>query len=97
MDDPYLDVSSRSKSGCGPTNDQAVNLPHNVPTSNAFPNNVLTKVSPNVVQQIVQHVHSSHIGASHSRQLLIKGERLVRYEVNAIKVGALETSGGTVL
>ena len=26
----------------------------------------------------------SHIDASHSRQPLIKGERLVRYEVNAV-------------
>ena len=47
VDDPYLDVLCRSKSGCGPTNDQAVDSPHNVLTSNAFPNNVPTKVSPN--------------------------------------------------
>ena len=26
----------------------------------------------------------SHIDASHSRQPLVKGERLVRYEVNAV-------------
>ena len=30
----------------------------------------------------------SHIDASHSRQPLVKGERLVRYEVNAV-IGAL--------
>ena len=34
----------RSKSGCGPTNDQAVDSPHNVLTSNAFPDNVVTNV-----------------------------------------------------
>ena len=62
VDDPYLDVLCRSKSGCGPTNDQAVDSPHNVPTSNAFPDNVPTKVSPNTVQQIVQPVRSSHAG-----------------------------------
>ena len=45
VDDPYLDVLCRSKSGCGPTNDQAVDSPHNVLTSNAFPDNVPTKVS----------------------------------------------------
>ena len=28
----------------------------------------------------------SHIDASHSRQPLVKGERLVRYEVNAVKI-----------
>ena len=31
-------------------------------TSNAFPDNALTNVSPNIVQQIVQPVHSSHAG-----------------------------------
>ena len=29
----------------------------------------------------------SHIDASHSRQPLVKGERLVRYEVNAVMLG----------
>ena len=62
VDDPYLDVLCRSKSGCGPTNDQAVDSPHNVLISNAFPDNVPTKVSPNIVQQIVQPVRSSHAG-----------------------------------
>ena len=62
VDDPYLDVLCRSKTGCGPTNDQAVDSPHNVLTSNAFPDNVPTKVSPNTVQQIVQPVRSSHAG-----------------------------------
>ena len=33
VDDPYLDVLCRSKSGCGPTNDQAVDSPHDVLTS----------------------------------------------------------------
>ena len=28
--------------------------------------------------------YGSHIDASHSRQPLVKGERLVRYEVNAV-------------
>ena len=28
----------------------------------------------------------SHIDASHSRQPLVKGERLVRYEVNAVMI-----------
>ena len=36
--------------------------PHNALTSNAFPDNALTNVSPNIVQQIVQPVHSSHAG-----------------------------------
>ena len=62
VDDPYLDALCRSKSGRGPTNDQAVDSPHNVLTSNAFPDNVPTKVSPNTVQQIVQPVRSSHAG-----------------------------------
>ena len=31
----------------------------------------------------------SHIDASHSRQPLVKGERLVRYEVNAVMLGAV--------
>ena len=52
VDDLYLDVPCWSKSGCGPTNDQAVDSPHNVLTSNAFPDNVLTNVSPNILQQI---------------------------------------------
>jgi len=60
VDDRYLDVPCRSKSGCGPTNDQAVDSPQNVLNSNAFPDNVVTNVSPNIVQQIVQHVHSNH-------------------------------------
>ena len=56
VDDPYLDVPCRSKAGRGPTNNQAGDSPHNVPTSNAFPNNVLAKISPNIVQQIA-HLH----------------------------------------
>ena len=35
----------------------------------------------------------SHIDASHSRQPLVKGERLVRYEVNAVML-SLEDSLG---
>ena len=62
VDDQYFDVPCRSKSGCGPTNGQAVDSPHNALTSNAFPDNALTNVSPNIVQQIVQPVHSSHAG-----------------------------------
>ena len=57
-DDQYFDVPCRSKSGCGPTIDQAVDSAHNALISNAFPDNVLTNVSPNIVQQIVQPVHS---------------------------------------
>ena len=30
--------------------------------------------------------YGSHIDASHSRQPLVKGERLVRYEVNAVMI-----------
>ena len=33
----------------------------------------------------------SHIDASHSRQPLVKGERLVRYEVNAVMTDVLKT------
>ena len=36
----------------------------------------------------------SHIDASHSRQPLVKGERLVRYEVNAVM---LERTGASLL
>ena len=39
------------------------------------------------VQVGAQRLHKnsgSHIDASHSRQPLVKGERLVRYEVNAV-------------
>ena len=32
----------------------------------------------------------SHIDASHSRQPLVKGERLVRYEVNAVMLKCLK-------
>ena len=32
----------------------------------------------------------SHIDASHSRQPLVKGERLVRYEVNAVMLTAIQ-------
>ena len=62
MDDQHFDVPCRSKSECGPTNGQAVDSPHNAVISNAFPNKALTNVSPNIVQQIVQPVHSSHAG-----------------------------------
>ena len=55
VDDQYCDFPCRSKSGCGPTNGNAL-------TSSAFPDNALTNVSPNIVQQIVQPVHSSHAG-----------------------------------
>jgi hypothetical protein len=34
----------------------------------------------------------SHIDASHSRQPLVKGERLVRYEVNAVMTHFLKLS-----
>ena len=34
----------------------------------------------------------SHIHASHSRQPLVKGERLVRYEVNAVMVSGVGPS-----
>ena len=33
--------------------------------------------------------YRSHIDASHSRQPLVKGERLVRYEVNAVMSASL--------
>ena len=35
----------------------------------------------------------SHIDASHSRQPLVKGERLVRYEVNAVMPDACKQAG----
>ena len=62
VDDQYIDAPCRSRSGCGPTNGQAGDSPHNALTSNAFPDNALTNVSPNVVQQIVQPVQSNHAG-----------------------------------
>jgi hypothetical protein len=39
----------------------------------------------------------SHIDASHSRQPLVKGERLVRYEVNAVIIGDMCTCLSGVL
>ena len=36
----------------------------------------------------------SHIDASHSRQPLVKGERLVRYEVNAVMLMGAERGAG---
>ena len=38
----------------------------------------------NVGSQSPRKNLGSHIDASHSRQPLVKGERLVRYEVNAV-------------
>ena len=40
----------------------------------------------NVGPQGVRKKLGSHIDASHSRQPLVKGERLVRYEVNAVMI-----------
>ena len=76
MEDQYFDVSSRSKSECGLTNGQAVDSPHNALTSNACPDNALTNVSPNVVQQIVPPVHSSHAGFD-ARKICEKNSRPV--------------------
>ena len=42
----------------------------------------------NVGSQSPRKNLGSHIDASHSRQPLVKGERLVRYEVNAVMVHA---------
>ena len=54
MDDPYLDdVHCRSKPGCGPTNDQGVDSPHNVLFYNAFPDHVLNPCIP-VMQNLCQ-------------------------------------------
>ena len=39
---------------------------------------------------------NSHIDASHSRQPLVKGERLVRYEVNAVMLLLGDTHRGVV-
>ena len=39
---------------------------------------------------------NSHIDASHSRQPLVKGERLVRYEVNAVMLLLGDTRRGVV-
>ena len=62
MEDQYFDVPSRPKSECGLTNGQAVDSLHNALTSNACPDSALTNVSPNIAQQIVPPVHSSHVG-----------------------------------
>ena len=53
VDDPYLDVPCRSKPGCGPTNDQGVDSPHNVLFYNAFPDHVLNPCIP-VMQNLCQ-------------------------------------------
>ena len=42
------------------------------------------EVNPFVGSQGPHKNSGSHIDASHSRQPLVKGERLVRYEVNAV-------------
>ena len=44
-------------------------------------------VSAEVGGQSPRKNSNSHIDASHSRQPLVKGERLVRYEVNAVMLG----------
>ena len=38
----------------------------------------------------------SHIDASHSRQPLVKGERLVRYEVNAVMTSMFATQASAI-
>ena len=45
-------------------------------------------------QKSKQKQNESHIDASHSRQPSVKGERLVRYEVNAVTTDCL---GGAAL
>ena len=76
-------VPCRSKSGCGPTIDQAVDSAHNALISNAFPDNVLTNVSPNIVQQIVQPVHSSHAG-SHAKAVTSQWQLVGRPRSEAV-------------
>ena len=49
----------------------------------------------NVLGHTCPHKNSeSHIDASHSRQPLVKGERLVRYEVNAV-MGVFQAPGAS--
>ena len=45
-----------------------------------------SKVMAEVGNQSSHKNSNSHIDASHSRQPLVKGERLVRYEVNAVMI-----------
>ena len=44
----------------------------------------IVTLAPDVGSQGSRKNSGSHIDASHSRQPLVKGERLVRYEVNAV-------------
>ena len=51
------------------------------------PNQWQADVAAIVGAQGLRKNSGSHIDASHSRQPLVKGERLVRYEVNAVMHG----------
>ena len=42
---------------------------------------------------VLLSISISHIDASHSRQPLVKGERLVRYEVNAVILSLVQDLG----
>ena len=59
-DDQQCDVLCTSTSECGTTNGPEVGWQLIAPSSNAFPNGARTNISPNIVEQIVQPVHSSH-------------------------------------
>ena len=48
---------------------------------------IVARVPAEVGGQSPRKNSNSHIDASHSRQPLVKGERLVRYEVNAVMLG----------
>ena len=50
-----------SMSRCGASNSPEVDWQHSAPGSTAFQNRAGNNVSPNIVQQIVQPVHSSHL------------------------------------
>ena len=61
-DDQQCDVPCTSTSECGTTNGPEVGWQHIAPSSSAFPHNARTNISPNIVEQIVQPVHSNHAG-----------------------------------
>jgi len=52
--------------------------------TNAIGINLDQMLTRNLLGEISRKNFGSHIDASHSRQPLVKGERLVRYEVNAV-------------
>jgi len=82
----YAALSLECPFGTIPAADQCIpGKQHEYSTDNASPLSVPIAGAPLLVGARGSRKNSgSHIDASHSRQPLVKGERLVRYEVNAV-------------